>query len=200
MKKILLLAMTAILIFTTGCDPQQQPPEKPDLPKQVQNVNEPVEKKPETEKKDKPAAPKNDSEKKFKTQEIKVFYPDENATKLVEVKRTIKFVDENEKYSAALSELMQKPKEQGLINIFPKHAKIKSVTRKDDTAIVDFDKDIAKNFVGGSTGEEFLVTSVVNTLTEFNEVKQVRFLIDGEEIETLAGHMDLSEPVKHTQE
>ena len=65
-----------------------------------------------------------------------------------------------------------------------------------DTVIVDFDKDIAKNFVGGSTGEEFLVNSIVNTLTEFNEVNQVRFLIDGKEIETIAGHMDLSEPVK----
>ena len=198
MKKILLLAMTAILIFTTGCDPQQPPTEKPDPPKQTQNEN--PEKKSVPEKKDNPSTQKKDSDKKFQTQEIKIFYPDENATKLVEVKRTIKFVDENEKYSAALSELMQTPKEQGLINIFPKHTKIKSVTRKDDTAIVDFDKDIVKNFVGGSTGEEFLVNSVVDTLTEFDEINQVRFLIDGQEIETLSGHMDLSEPVKRTKE
>ena len=198
MKKILLLAMTAILIFTTGCDPQQPPTEKPDPPKQTQNEN--PEKKSVPEKKDNPSTQQKDSDKKFQTQEIKIFYPDENATKLVEVKRTIKFVDENEKYSAALSELMQTPKEQGLINIFPKHTKIKSVTRKDDTAIVDFDKDIVKNFVGGSTGEEFLVNSVVDTLTEFDEINQVRFLIDGQEIETLSGHMDLSEPVKRTKE
>ena len=198
MKKILLLAMTAILIFTTGCDPQQPPTEKPDPPKQTQNEN--PEKKSVPEKKDNPSTQKKDSDQKFQTQEIKIFYPDENATKLVEVKRTIKFVDENEKYSAALSELMQTPKEQGLINIFPKHTKIKSVTRKDDTAIVDFDKDIVKNFVGGSTGEEFLVNSVVDTLTEFDEINQVRFLIDGQEIETLSGHMDLSEPVKRTKE
>ena len=199
MKKILLLAMTAMLIFCTGCEPQQQPPEKQNPPKQSKVEN--PEKKSETEKKDDSEVKKpEDPNKKFQTMEINVYYPDENATVLIAVPRSIKFVDENEKYSAALSELMQKPKEEGLTNIFPKHTKIKNVYRNSDTVVVDFDKDIAKNFVGGSTGEEFLVNSVVNTLTEFNEVKQVRFLIDGKEIETLAGHMDLSEPVKRSKD
>lgn len=196
-KKILLLAMTAMLIFCTGCEPQPQPPEKPDTSKQ-QPIENPKEK-PEPEKKVAPEVQKPDEpSKNFQTMEIKVFYPDENATVLIAVPRTIKFVDESEKYSAALSELMQKPKEEGLTDIFPKHTKIKNVYRNGDTVIVDFDKDIAKNFVGGSTGEEFLINSVVNTLTGFDEVNQVRFLIDGQEVETLAGHMDLSEPVKRT--
>ena len=67
---------------------------------------------------------------------------------------------------------------------------------KGDTAVVDLDSGITRNFIGGSTGEEFLINSVVDTLTEFDEVKQVQFLIDGQEVETLAGHMDLSEPIK----
>ena len=64
------------------------------------------------------------------------------------------------------------------------------------SATRNFDKNIKKSFAGGSTGEELLVNSVVKTLTEFPEVKQVCFLIDGKEIETLSGHMDLSEPIK----
>ena len=91
---------------------------------------------------------------------------------------------------------MQYPNEKDLTVIFPKNAKINSVTFKDGTAFVDFDKNITKSFAGGSTGEELLVGSVVRTLTEFKEVKQVRFLVDGKEIETLSGHMDLSAPVK----
>ena len=39
------------------------------------------------------------------------------------------------------------------------------------------------------------VYSIVNTLAELPEIEMVRFLIEGEEIETLAGHLDLSEPV-----
>ena len=92
--------------------------------------------------------------------------------------------------------LLENPTEEDLTKIFPKGAKIKSINLEGDIAVVDLDGSITKNFVGGSTGEEFLINSVVETLTEFNEVKQVQFLIDGHEVETLAGHMDLSEPLK----
>ena len=53
-----------------------------------------------------------------------------------------------------------------------------------------------KNFNGGSTGEIFLVGSIVNTLTEFPQVTSVVFMVDGKPIDTIAGHMDLTEPVK----
>ena len=197
MKKILLLAMTAILIFATGCENQQPPEEKPNPPKTVQS--EKPDKKPAENKSEKPSEPKQTApEQKIQSAEVKVYYPDESGTKLVPVEKKIQFVDEAEKYSAALTELMQKPKEKNLTTVFPSHAKIRSVTREGETAVVDFDGSILKGFVGGSTGEEFLVNSVVDTLTEFNEIKQVKFLIDGKEIETLSGHMDLSEPIKRT--
>lgn len=197
MRKILLLMMTAILLVSAGCDNPQPPAEnKPDPPK-VEQVEKP-DKKPEVEKKDKPVPPQVEAAK-IQTQETKVYYPDESGTKLVPVEREIKFADENEKYVAAVDKLMEQPKEKELTTIFPKHAKIKSIKREGETAIVDFDKDIAKGFVGGSTGEEFLINSIVDTLTEFNEIEQVKFLIDGQEVETLSGHMDLSEPIKKSQ-
>jgi hypothetical protein len=48
--------------------------------------------------------------------------------------------------------------------------------------------------VRASAWEEYLIIyAVVNTLTQnFEEIKQVRFLLDGKEAQTLAGHMDLS--------
>ena len=176
--------MAAMLLVSAGCDnPQQLPENKTDSPK-VEQPEKP-DKKPDTVKKE--------------TQETKVYYPDESGTKLVPVEREIKFSDENEKYVAAVDQLMKEPKEKELTTIFPKHAKIKSIKREGETAIVDFDKDILKGFVGGSTGEEFLINSIVDTLTEFKEIEQVKFLIDGQEVETLSGHMDLSEPVKKSQ-
>ena len=189
--------MAAMLLVSAGCDsPQQLPENKTDSPK-VEQPEKP-DKKPDTVKKDNPAPSKVESAK-IQTQETKVYYPDESGTKLVPVEREIKFSDENEKYVAAVDQLMKEPKEKELTTIFPKHAKIKSIKREGETAIVDFDKDIAKGFVGGSTGEEFLINSIVDTLTEFKEIEQVKFLIDGQEVETLSGHMDLSEPIKKIQ-
>lgn len=188
-KKILISAMTVLLLLTSGCEqPQNQPP---DNPKQT-NVNNgngiEVDEKPT------PNVKKN--ENGVTTMEVTVYYPDQSGMSLIPVKREIKFSDDKQKYIETVNLLLENPTEEDLTKIFPKDAKINSVTLDNDTAIVDLDSGITKNFVGGSTGEEFLINSVVDTLTDFDEIKQVRFLIDGKEVETLAGHMDLSEPIK----
>lgn len=129
---------------------------------------------------------------------IKVYYPDENATGLVAVEKSIK--DTDNKYQAAVEALMAGTDKKGLANVFPKKAKLLQVTVSGKVAKVDFSRELQKNFVGGSTGEEMLVGSVVNTLTEFPEIKKVQILVDGQEVETLSGHMDLSQPLPRMTE
>lgn len=129
---------------------------------------------------------------------IKVYYPDENATGLVAVEKSIK--DTDNKYQAAVEALMAGTEKKGLANVFPKKAKLLQVTVSGKVAKVDFSRELQKNFVGGSTGEEMLVGSVVNTLTEFPEIQKVQILVDGKEVETLSGHMDLSQPLPRMTE
>ena len=129
---------------------------------------------------------------------IKVYYPDENATGLVAVEKSIK--DTGNKYQAAVEALMAGTEKKGLANVFPKKAKLLQVTVSGKVAKVDFSRELQKNFVGGSTGEEMLVGSVVNTLTEFPEIQKVQILVDGQEVETLSGHMDLSQPLPRMTE
>ena len=129
---------------------------------------------------------------------IKVYYPDENATGLVAVEKIIK--DTDNKYQAAVEALMAGTEKKGLANVFPKKAKLLQVTVSGKVAKVDFSRELQKNFVGGSTGEEMLVGSVVNTLTEFPEIQKVQILVDGQEVETLSGHMDLSQPLPRMTE
>lgn len=129
---------------------------------------------------------------------IKVYYPDENATGLVAVEKSIK--DTDNKYQAAVEALMAGTEKKGLANVFPKKAKLLQVTVSGKVAKVDFSRELQKNFVGGSTGEEMLVGSVVNTLTEFPEIQKVQILVDGQVVETLSGHMDLSQPLPRMTE
>lgn len=196
-KKVLVSAMTAMLLLTAGCEQPSQPADQPaENPKSEVNkpvaqktAEKPIEKAPV----DKPTPP---AESKVKTMKITVYYPDEAGMNLVPVKREIQITDDKEKYLAAVNCLLEEPAEKDLTKIFPKGAKFLSVDVDKNTAVVNIDSGITKNFVGGSTGEEFLVQSVVDTLTEFNEVKEVYFLLDGHEIESLAGHVDLSTPIK----
>lgn len=141
-------------------------------------------------------------EKKEKNQEftINVYYPNEDGTKLLPVKRKVRPLSSEDKYTAAVKSLMEGTKEKGKIVIIPKQAKLRSVKLVNGVAKVDFSQDLVKHFVGGSTGEEMLVGSVVNTLTEFPEVKQVQILIEGNPVETLGGHMDLSTPLSRMKD
>ena len=136
----------------------------------------------------------SNAEKKSQKLTIKVYYPDEQGMKLIANKRTVT-LDQQEKYTAAMESLLEGTTEKGQTNIIPKQAKLRSVKVENGTATVDFTGDLSKNFVGGSTGETMLVGSVVDTLTEFPEVKKVQILIDGKKVESLSGHMDLSQPM-----
>ena len=58
--------------------------------------------------------------------------------------------------------------------------------------------DFNQNFASrgqGSFNERMMVNAVVCTLTEFPEIKKVKFLVEGKEIDTISGHMDLLDPL-----
>ena len=130
---------------------------------------------------------------------VNVYYPRSDGTGLVAVRRTVS-TEKDDKYTAAMKSLLTGTKEKGQTNVFPKKAKLRSIVVKDGIATVDFSKELQTNFSGGSTGEEMLIGSIVNTLTDFPEVQKVSILIDGSAVETLSGHMDLSEPLTRMTE
>lgn len=201
-KKLVAVILMAVGIMTAGCE-EQMPPveEKPPVtepaPVETTNPKAPPEEKtePKSEQPITPSTTPTVEKDKVENMNVKVYYPDESGLRLVEVERQIEVSRDSDKYAAAVESMMVPPKEQELTEIFPKRAKLLGVTVDNGVATVNFDGELPKHFVGGSAGETFLVGSVVNTLTNFNEVKSVKFLVDGKEIESLAGHMDLSEPI-----
>lgn len=193
--------MLALLLLTAGCDkpPAEDPPDKPATTKPTTPpVTKPAPNKPanKPDKPDKPSEDPNAHTSSERAMNIKVYYPDDSGMRLVEVEREIVVDEATDKYTAAVEMLREDPAEANLTRIFPSNAAIRSVTVRDGVATVDFDGSILKSAVGGSTGEEFLIGSIVDTLTNFPEVTSVRFLVDGQEIETLTGHMDLSTPLE----
>lgn len=65
---------------------------------------------------------------------------------------------------------------------------------EEGTAVVDLSGRAAAG--GGGAMETLRIYGVVNTLAaNFSRVRSVRFLVDGREIETLLGHVDLLRPI-----
>ena len=200
-KKILMSAMVMLLLFTAGCDENNNlSPDNNKQPKQTTENQNSQKTENETEvdaEKDKSVAEKDkNSGRQKKTLQVKIYYPDDAGMSLIPVSRQILIEKDADKYFAVCKLLTENPKEKNLTKIFPAHAKINGATFKRDTVFVNFDGSVTEHFVGGSTGEEMLINSFVNSLTEFPEVKQVKFLINGRDVETLSGHMDLSVPIK----
>ena len=71
--------------------------------------------------------------------------------------------------------------------------KINSVTVDDGVAYVDF---ASEGLTGGDLDEVLLVDQIVYTLCDsFTEIDAVKFTLDGQNVQTLMGNVDISEPI-----
>ena len=116
---------------------------------------------------------------------------------LVPEVRTISPTTEPEQ--AALRELIKGPGTEDLQPVLPGKTTVRSLEMSNGLAVVDLSQDVVR-IDRGSWGEALVVWSVVNTLTKFPEVEAVRILIEGEPVETLAGHFDLSRPLRRNEQ
>jgi len=67
---------------------------------------------------------------------------------------------------------------------------------RDGTAYVDLSNNLASATYPGIEAESLAVYSLVNSITtNIPSVKRVKILIQGQEVDTLEGHADLTEPI-----
>ena len=81
--------------------------------------------------------------------------------------------------------------------VLPKGAKLKGAyLGEDGVAVLDFDPELTTFEPGGASGEVLTVFALVHTLAEnVPGVRAVQILVGGEERDTLAGHVKISEPL-----
>ncbi len=94
-----------------------------------------------------------------------------------------------------IEQLISGPKDKKLTGTIPAGTKVLDLNIDQGLCRVDLSREFRDNHWGGSTGEILTVYSLVNTLTQFSSVEKVEILVEGQKINTLAGHMDLSRPV-----
>lgn len=116
--------------------------------------------------------------------------PADGTEKLYAEKVTVEG-DSNEQPLLALEALINtKPQDEKLVNAFPQGLKIRSLTVDKGVAVVDLSKEIY-NIEAGSYTEMMLTQAMTNTLTEFPNIKEVNFLIEGKKEASIKGHIDL---------
>ncbi|MBD3368529.1 MAG: hypothetical protein GF405_10240 [Candidatus Eisenbacteria bacterium] len=130
-------------------------------------------------------------------QSVVLAFADSRAMNIVEEQRDIVVPDDRPgRARRILEELVAGPRHEGAVRTLPENTGVRSVYFDDaGGAYVDFSSELVEEHWGGSTGELFTIRSVVRTLAaNFPDVESVTFLVEGEEIETIAGHIDASVP------
>lgn len=96
--------------------------------------------------------------------------------------------------NALIALVSTKPGDAKYDDVVPIGTKVLGLKVENGIAYADFSKEIAKKG-SGSYQEMMLTYAIVNTLTEFPEVKKVQILVEGKKILSFNGHMDLEEPL-----
>lgn len=94
----------------------------------------------------------------------------------------------------AMRSLVTQGSGKDMSNPIPEGTRLLGLDVRDGLATVNFSKEFVENFKGGSTGEALVIGTILRTLGQFPEVRQVRILVEGKAIESL-GHLDLSVPL-----
>ncbi len=157
----------AAVIFAAGCSSRQKTANEANVLGSLQNEHPP-------------------------RRQVIVYFADAHDEKLVPETREIR----NEALATAVIEsLIQGPKQEEHLPTIPPGTRLLNLNVQSGTALVNFSNEVTKGHRRGTADELLTVYSVVNSLTEVERIKRVRFLVDGHPVDTLNGGVDLSEPL-----
>lgn len=179
----------SLMVLAVGCD--RAPKTSAESAKSV--PTETVKPKKDERSNRRPAAGRDGTRKT----RITLYFGDETGSKLVKEIREVP--ETSEPARAVIEGLIQGPAATSSSPVLPAGTRLNAIRIVDETAEVDFSRELVDDHPGGSSGERLTVYSVVDSLTEFSTIRAVKFLVDGRSIETIGGHMDLSGPLSRDE-
>lgn len=93
---------------------------------------------------------------------------------------------------AIIEELIEGPIKDRSVTLIPNTVQLIDVKVEDGTAYVNFKEEGLR---GSSTQETFTIMQIAASLLQLDHVEQVQFLVEGEVVESLMGHVDTTEPI-----
>lgn len=126
-----------------------------------------------------------------------LFYVSDDGTRLVPVERDVAFGEGTLEQARRVIEAQVDAAPAGRTSAIPPGTRLRGVflTERGE-AYVDLTSDVVAAHPGGAATEILTVYSIVGALVvNLPAVKAVQILVDGREVDTLAGHVDLRRPL-----
>ncbi len=127
----------------------------------------------------------------------RLFYVSDDGVKLLAVERDVPYGEGTTEQARQIIESQVAPVAEPLVSAIPPGTKLRALFVADrGEAYVDLSRDATSAHAGGTTTEMLTVSTIVNALTtNLPAVTSVQILVDGKEVDTLAGHVDLRRPL-----
>lgn len=129
--------------------------------------------------------------------QIRLYFASRESEGLVEELREVEVQDRLlDQMTQTVLELTKGPQTNAL-PVIPEGVRVHAVYLDEDgVAYVDLGSELIGNHPGGMCAEVITVYAIVDSLTaNYPKVAAVQVLVDGAEIETLAGHLDMRNPI-----
>ena len=124
------------------------------------------------------------SEDQLRQTIVSLYFPNKETNELEPEARLIDIKEILEKpYEKMVNLLIQGPKDEGKVKIIPENTKLLSSQLDGDCLTLDFSSDFLNYDKTDEKTKKNLINSIVNTLTQLNEVNSLKILIDGNENE-----------------
>lgn len=123
--------------------------------------------------------------------DIQVYLTDSDLMELFPVSKQITYSDEAQKYEEAFKALQTSDEER--ISLWDK---VILNSAEYSNGQVNIDITLPDEARLGAGGEAFAIDSLKQTMFQFEEVQQIELTVDGQQLDTLMGHVDLEHPIK----
>jgi spore germination protein GerM len=132
----------------------------------------------------------------------RLFYVADDGRKLLGVEQDVAFGEGTVEQARQIVEAQIAPVSEPLVSAISSGTKLKALFVTDHgEAYVDLSREIIAGHTGGSMNELLTVYTLVNALTvNLPAVTSVQVLVDGKQVDTLAGHVDLRRPLEKNLE
>ena len=128
----------------------------------------------------------------------RLFYVDEQGTALRSVEQEVLYGESTAEQARRIIEAQIAPAPTSQVSAIPAGTKLRTVFfTKAGEIYVDLSAELQTNHPGGTTNETLTVYALVSALTSnLPAVTGVQILVEGKEVDTLAGHLDLRRPIE----
>ncbi len=144
-----------------------------------------------------PAPPAASSPEDGRTIKARLFYVSDDGARLTSVERDVPFADQTAAQARRIIDAQLAPVTAPLVSAVPVGATLRALyLASDGSAYVDLSREVTLAHPGGSVNELLTIYTIVQALTtNLPAVTAVQVLVDGREVDTLAGHVDIKRPL-----